>query len=112
MKRSIYRLLYGSLALAVMLTLTSPLRAQDDAAALYKSKCVSCHAADGSGNTPVGTKLGVKSVSDPEMAKQSDAEWIDATKKGKGKMPAYDGKLTDGQIKGLVTYMRSLAKGK
>src|SRR6185312_3675274 len=73
MKRSIYRLPYGSLALAVMLTLTSPLRAQDDAAALYKSKCVSCHAADGSGNTPVGTKLGVKSVSDPEMAKQSDA---------------------------------------
>lgn len=112
MKRSIYRLLYGSLALAVMLTLTSPLRAQDDAAALYKSKCVSCHAADGSGNTPVGTKLGVKSVNDPEMAKQSDAEWIDVTKKGKGKMPAYDGKLTDGQIKGLVTYMRSLAKGK
>jgi len=112
MKRFIHRFLYGSLTLAVILTLTSPLRAQDDAAALYKSKCASCHAADGSGNTPIGTKLGVKPVSGPEMVKRSDADWIDATKKGKGKMPAYDGKLTDDQIKSLVTYMRGLAKGK
>ena len=112
MKRFIHRLLYASLTLAVILALTSPLRAQDDAAALYKSKCASCHAADGSGNTPVGTKLGVKSVSDPEMAKLSDAAWIDATKKGKGKMPGYEGKLTDEQIKSLITYMRGLAKGK
>ncbi|HLY92415.1 MAG TPA: cytochrome c [Candidatus Angelobacter sp.] len=110
MKSVIHKLLGAGLVLAVVATLTTPLRAQDDAAALYKAKCVSCHGADGSGNTPVGTKLGVKSVSDPELAKKSDAEWIDATKKGKGKMPSYEGKLTDDQIKSLVKYMRSLAK--
>jgi len=86
--------------------------AAQDAAALYKTKCASCHAADGSGDTPVGKKLGVKSFSDPEVAKSTDAAWIDATKKGKGKMPAYDGKLTDDQIRGLVTFIRGLAKAK
>ncbi len=111
MKCILHKFLHAGLILAVMMTLASPLRAQDDAA-LYKSKCASCHAADGSGNTPIGTKLGVKALSDPEVAKHSDAEWAEFTKKGKGKMPAYDGKLTDDQIKGLVKYMRTLAKGK
>lgn len=83
-----------------------------DAAALYKSKCASCHAADGSGDTPIGKKMAVKSFSDPEVAKATDAAWIDATKKGKGKMPAYEGKLTDDQIKELVTFIRGLSKGK
>jgi cytochrome c6 len=96
----------------LVLGLSVPLAAQDDTAALYKAKCASCHAADGTGNTPVGTKLGVKSFSDPEVAKNTDAQWIDATKKGKGKMPAYDGKLTDDQIKQLVQYIRALGKGK
>lgn len=83
-----------------------------DTAALYKAKCASCHAADGSGDTAIGKKMGVKSFSDPELAKSTDAAWIEATKKGKGKMPAYDGKLTDDQIKDLVTFIRGLSKGK
>jgi len=83
-----------------------------DAAALYKAKCASCHAADGSGDTPVGKKMGVKSLSDPEVAKSTDAAWIDATKKGKNKMPAYEGKLSDDQIKDLVKFIRGLSKGK
>lgn len=112
MKSLMHKLLSAGLVLAVVATVTSPLRAQDDAAALYKAKCVSCHAADGSGNTPVGTKLGVKPLSDPNVAKHTDAEWVDITKKGQGKMPAYDGKLTEDQIKSLVKYMRGLAKGK
>lgn len=86
--------------------------AAQDTAALYKAKCASCHAADGSGDTPVGKKLGVKAFSDPEVAKSTDAAWMDATKKGKGKMPAYEGKLTDDQIKDLVKFMRGLSKGK
>jgi cytochrome c6 len=111
MKWTTHKILGAGMALALTMAVASPLRAQDDAS-LYKAKCASCHAADGSGNTPVGSKLGVKSLSDPEVAKHSDAEWDEITKKGKGKMPAYDGKLTDDQIKGLVKYMRGLAKAK
>jgi cytochrome c6 len=82
--------------------------AQDDVAALYKSKCQACHGADGKGDTPAGKKLGTKDFHSPEVAKLSDQELFDTTKKGKDKMPAYDGKLTDDQIKGLIKYIRGL----
>jgi cytochrome c6 len=79
---------------------------------LYKTKCAVCHAADGSGNTPAGKKMEVKSFSAPEVAKNSDAAWTDITKNGKGKMPAYAGKLTDAQINDVIKYIRGLSKGK
>ncbi len=79
-----------------------------DVAALYKTKCQSCHGADGKGDTPVGVKLGARDFHAPEVAKASDAEWVKITQLGKSKMPGYQGKLTDDQIKQLVAYIRSL----
>jgi len=81
-----------------------------DAAAIYKSKCQVCHGPDGAGDTTMGKKLGTKDFHAPEVAKMTDAELFDITKKGKAKMPAYDGKLTDAQIKDLVKYIRTLKK--
>jgi mono/diheme cytochrome c family protein len=80
----------------------------EDTAALYKAKCAACHGPDGKGETAAGKKLGVKDFHSPEVAKMSDAELFDITKKGKEKMPAYDKKLTDDQIKDLIKYMREL----
>jgi mono/diheme cytochrome c family protein len=80
----------------------------EDVAALYKSKCQACHGPDGTGSTPAGKKIGVKDFHSPDVAKASDAELFDITKKGKEKMPAYDKKLTDDQIKDLIKFIRSL----
>jgi cytochrome c6 len=77
-------------------------------AALYKSKCVACHGADGKGDTPAGKKLGARDFHSPEVAKLSDTELFEITKNGKDKMPPYDKKLTDDQIKDLIKYARSL----
>jgi cytochrome c6 len=96
------------LAAAFLLAATTCAYSQDDAAALYKSKCQVCHGADGKGDTPAGQKMGVKDFHSPEVAKMSDEELFDAIKKGKGKMQGYDGKLTDDQMKSLVKYIRSL----
>lgn len=79
-----------------------------DAAALYKSKCAACHGPDGAGATVMGKKLGVKDFRSPEVSKLSDTELFDITKKGKDKMPSYDKKLTDDQIKDLIKYIRTL----
>jgi cytochrome c6 len=76
----------------------------------YKAKCASCHAADGSGNTPAGKAMKTPSLSSPDVIKASDDDLIAATKNGKGKMPAYNGKLTDAQIKDAVAYIRTLQK--
>lgn len=79
----------------------------DDAEALYKAKCQVCHGADGKGSA-AGQKLGARDFHSPEVAKESDADLIKITKEGKGKMPKFDGKLTDDQIKDLIKYIRSL----
>ncbi|HEV3037391.1 MAG TPA: cytochrome c [Candidatus Angelobacter sp.] len=98
----------GVILMAFTLAVSASAFAQDDAAALYKSKCQVCHGADGKGDTTAGKKIGVKDFHSPEVAKMSDAELFEVTKKGKEKMPAYDKKLTDDQIKALVKFLRSL----
>lgn len=105
---NVARTIIAVLAVAFLFALTTCAAGQDDPAALYKSKCQVCHGADGKGSTPAGQKLGVKDFHSPEVAKMSDAELIEAIKKGKGKMQGYEGKLTDDQIKALVKYIRSL----
>ena len=95
---------------ALVLAITAPMQAQD-AAALFKSKCAVCHAPDGSGSGAMGKQLGVTDLRADEVQKQTDAQLNDSITNGKGtKMPAYKGKITDDQIKGLVGYIRSLAK--
>ena len=97
---------------ALVFLVTAPMQAQD-AGALFKSKCAVCHAPDGSGSGAMGKQLGVTDLRADEVQKQTDAQLNDSISKGMGKkMPAYKGKLTDDQIKGLVAYIRELAKKK
>jgi len=83
---------------------------QSPGADTYKAKCQMCHAADGSGNTPAGKSMKAIPFSSPEIVKASDDSLIADTKNGKGKMPAYAGKLTDAQISDVVAYIRTLQK--
>jgi len=82
----------------------SPVLAQD-AAATYKAKCAMCHGADGKGG-----KMGTRDFASPDVKAETDAQLTDIITKGKGKMPAYEGKLKDTEIKDLVAHVRSLAK--
>ena len=111
-----YRMLRTGFAVlllaALVLVVAAPSHAQDGAA-VYKAKCVLCHSDDGSGSGPTGKQLGAKDLRSDEVQKQTDAQLSDSITNGVGKkMPAYKGKLTDGQIKGLVAYIRDLAKKK
>jgi mono/diheme cytochrome c family protein len=92
--------------------LAIPATRADDAAGLYKAKCAMCHGPDGSGNTPTGKAMKVADLRSAEIQKKTDAQLIEATTNGKGKMAAFKGKLTDDQIKQLIAYVRELAKKK
>lgn len=81
--------------------------AQSSGADTYKAKCLMCHAADGTASGPAGKAMNVPSF---KASKQSAAEMIAETKVGKGKMPAFNGKLTDPQIKDVVDYVKTLQK--
>jgi cytochrome c6 len=96
------RSVWFSLLLALALP---PIAAAESAADVYKSKCAACHGADGS-----KSMMGSKPLSGADVQGMSDAQLNDAITNGKGKMPAYKGKLTDAQIKDLVSYIRTLKK--
>ena len=69
----------------------------------YKAKCAMCHGADGSKTT-----MGSKALNSADVQKMSDADLTAVIENGKGKMPAYKGKLTDAQIKDVVAYIKTL----
>lgn len=108
MKSRFNLLLLGLVAVFAVSTAS----AQTSGADTYKAKCQMCHAADGSGSTPAGKAMKAVPFSDPALVKASDADLIAATKNGKGKMPAYAGKLTDDQIRDVIAYIRTLQKKK
>jgi len=87
-----------------------------DAKANYDASCAKCHGAEGKGDTKIGQKLGVKDFTDAKVqADMKDDAAFKAIKEGvkdkddKVLMKAADG-LSDGDIKGLVTYIRAFKK--
>lgn len=81
-----------------------------DGQALYKTKCLMCHGADGAGKTPMGQKLNIRDLRSAEVQKESDSDLAHTIAQGKGKMPAFGQTFNDDQIKLLVAYIRELGK--
>jgi cytochrome c553 len=85
-----------------------------DARTNWNTHSAKCHAADGSGNTPVDRKLGVRDYRDPKVqAAMNERGMIKATRGGlKDKkrelMKPFGGVLTDDEIRDLITLFRSL----
>jgi mono/diheme cytochrome c family protein len=91
--------------LGLAAALAVPAMAQDKAADVYKAKCAACHGADGSKST-----MGSKPLTDPDVQGMSAADLAGVISAGKGKMPAYKGKLTDAQINDLAAYVKTFKK--
>jgi cytochrome c6 len=87
-----------------------PVLAQQPGEATYKAKCAMCHGADGTANTPMGKSMKLRSLKSPEDMKAADDVLFRQTKEGVGKMQGYAGRLTDAQIKDVVSYIRTLQK--
>lgn len=89
-------------------TSTSSSLAYGDGAATYKTKCASCHAADGSGNTPAGKAMKLRDLRSADVQNQSDDQLFNVIAKGKGKMPGYEKSLGAASCRELVAYTRKL----
>jgi mono/diheme cytochrome c family protein len=94
------------------LALPSMAQAQSDSAKFFKTNCVLCHSADGSGDSPTGKALHAKDLRSEEVQKQSDSALAEVITKGRGKMPAFGAKIKPDEITKLVAYLRDLAKKK
>ncbi len=83
-------------------------QAESAAPAAYTAKCQMCHGATGLGDTPAGKAMGARPFKAPEVVKESDADLLAIIKNGKGKMPAFAGKLNDAEMTSLIAYIRKL----
>ncbi len=78
-------------------------------AATFKSKCVSCHGADGAG-TSAGRSLNVVDLRSPKVQGQTNAQLEQIVKNGINNMPAFADTLSDQEIAGVVVYLRTFGK--
>lgn len=99
----------GAIGLAVFFASVTSL-AQTPGADTYKAKCQMCHGPDGLGNTPAGKAMKAIPFNSPDVLKESDTDLIAVIKNGKGKMPAFAGKIADAQITDVVAYIHTLQK--
>ena len=76
----------------------------------YKAKCAACHGATGAGDTMLGKNLKLRPLSSAEVQNQSDEQLFTIISKGKGKMPDFEKKLSQEQIRELVKHIRLLKK--
>lgn len=82
----------------------------DGGATTFKSKCIVCHGADGSGNTPLGKQLQAANLHSKDVQKMSDAELRKIVHDGQANMPAFADQLSDEEITQVVKYVRQFGK--
>ena len=87
------------------------------AAENWTHHCASCHGEDGAGKSKMGRKVGAKDLTSAEYQKSfTDDQLFEHLKSGengpdgKVKMKAYGDTLSPDELKGLVAFVRSLAK--
>ena len=97
--------LRSQVVLAAVVLLGSAVGFADPGEAVYKANCQSCHGSTGTPNAGMAKMMNVKPASE---YKTTEKEQIESVTKGKGKMKPFAGKLTDAQIKDVVTYFRTL----
>ena len=99
---------------AVLIAGTSLLAEENSSSgeAVFKQKCVLCHAADGSGNTPLGKQLQAANLGSKEVQKLSVAEMRKQVHDGRANMPAFADQLNDQEIAQVVQYVRQFGKPK
>ena len=94
----------------VLALLLSTYTLAESGADIYKTKCSACHGVSGAGDTMLGKNLKLRPLGSAEVQKQSDDEFVTIISRGRNRMPAFDRKLSKGQIADLVRYIRSLTK--
>jgi cytochrome c553 len=81
----------------------------------WKSKCASCHGADGKAETDMGKKAGIPNYADSAFQKSKTDDQLksaiaNGVKTDKGEMEGYKEKLSGEEIDNLVKLVRSFGK--
>ena len=103
---------HWAVAAVVMLGLGGIAMAQDAAktpegAAIFSKKCVLCHGADGTGNTPLGKQVQAANLHSKAVQSRSDDELHTVVHDGQTNMPSFAEQLSDDEIAQVIQYVRT-----
>ena len=77
---------------------------------IFQEKCVGCHGPDGRAQTDIGKALQAADLTSDAIQQKSDSQLSKSVRGGKGKMPAFENKLADDEIKAVVAHVKQLGK--
>jgi cytochrome c6 len=105
-KRHAWRRRAAPAAVAALLAVSVVSRAADvrKGGELYATHCANCHGPDGAPAMP-----GAPDLRRGAALLRTDAQLLDAIRRGRGAMPAYVGVLKEREILDVIVYMRTLA---
>jgi len=91
---------------SLLVTLAFALAQENEAgAAVYKKRCLMCHGEDGVGDTKAGKMTNTPDITTAEWKNAKNAADLEKTlRTGLGKMPKYEGKLSDDELKAVAEY--------
>jgi len=108
-KSGFFKAIGSFMILSVALTFSAPIAraSETSGAATFKSKCVLCHGADGTGTTSLGKQLQAADLHSKDIQKKSDAELHKVVHDGNGNMPPFGEQLSDDEIDQVIKYVRA-----
>jgi cbb3-type cytochrome c oxidase subunit III len=77
---------------------------------IFQELCAGCHGPDGRAQTDIGKAVQAADLTSEAIQQKSESELSKSVKGGKGKMPAFENKLADDEIKAVLTYVKQLGK--
>jgi mono/diheme cytochrome c family protein len=98
------------MAILLVAPLLSASRKGPNGKAIFQEQCAGCHGPDGRAQTDIGKGIQAADLTSQPVQQQSDSDLLKLVKSGKGKMPAFQDKLSDDQIRAVVAYVRQLAE--
>ena len=103
------RCLTLTIALALLMAVTSGLARASDGEALYGEHCATCHGADGRADSPLGKALKVPSLVDPKWTSADTVEALVTAFHANPKHKAVESKVTDDELRAIATHVAKLA---
>lgn len=98
------------LTFVVASSLVAQQAAKSPGASIFRTKCVLCHGADGSGKTPLGKQLQAADLRSNNVQKLGDAELHKIIHDGQANMPAFADQLSALEIDQVLKHVRALGK--